>query len=325
MQPFDSRVSCRAAPDGRLSRQTSTATSRTGCEVARNAATVYFDSGAIDAVHGAQPRRPARGEPAVRPCADGWRAASGPRHRGRWRPARPAAALGHGPVPVAGPAAAGRGWRSVTAAVVAAGDLAAFGYAPTGLTDAAAGPPPSPPRRAAMAPPRRSRPGRCRRSIDSPAGAPAAACGHRPFSRSACGQRLVGDASRGASRPAARAHPAARARCAQLVLQPEIALEPRDARARPLATAAFTAQRGSSRWRQSREAAGLGERFDVVEGLLHRVADVPQLQLAHAGRVDQQPAARHGHQLAMRGGVPPLRIALPHLARRPQVRPRPAG
>ena len=75
----------------------------------------------------------------------------------------------------------------------------------------------------------------------------------------------------------------------ELVLQLQIALEPGGRRARPSATAAFTAQRGSSRCRQSREVAAGGVALDVVEGLLHGVADVPELQLAHARRVESSP------------------------------------
>ena len=47
----------------------------------------------------------------------------------------------------------------------------------------------------------------------------------------------------------------------------------------------------------------------------HAVAGVPQLQLAHARRVDHQPAARQHDQLAMRGRVASLGIGLAHLAR----------
>jgi hypothetical protein len=52
--------------------------------------------------------------------------------------------------PEAAPARRPR-WRGVTAAVVAAGALAALGYAALGLADAQAGPPPPPPGAPAIA------------------------------------------------------------------------------------------------------------------------------------------------------------------------------
>ena len=39
--------------------------------------------------------------------------------------------------------------------------------------------------------------------------------------------------------------------------------------------------------------------IDIVEGLLQRVRDVPQLELAHARRVDEQAALRQQDQLTM--------------------------
>src|SRR5204863_3113594 len=60
--------------------------------------------------------------------------------------------------------------------------------------------------------------------------------------------------------------------------------------------------------------------LDVLEGLLHRVADVPELQLAHARRVEQQAAAGNGHELAVGRGVTPFRVGLAHGARLLDVR-----
>ena len=54
---------------------------------------------------------------------------------------------------------------------------------------------------------------------------------------------------------------------------------------------------------------------DVLEGLARAFRLGPQLQLAHAGRVDQQAAAlRQQDQLAMAGGMAAARIAGAHIA-----------
>src|SRR5262247_1126875 len=52
------------------------------------------------------------------------------------------------------------------------------------------------------------------------------------------------------------------------------------------------------------------ERFDVIEGFFYRLAHIPQLQLAHSRRVDQEPAVRQEHQLPVRRRVPSLRVGL---------------
>ena len=67
----------------------------------------------------------------------------------------------------------------------------------------------------------------------------------------------------------------------------------------PAATAARTAQPGS-RGGGNRGTGSRGERLDVGERAGDRVARLPQLQLAHPGRVDQDAAARQQHQLPAR-------------------------
>src|SRR5918994_5858074 len=58
------------------------------------------------------------------------------------------------------------------------------------------------------------------------------------------------------------------------------------------------------------EAAPADERFDVAEGCVEPLAHVPQLQLAHARRVEQQPATGQPDELAARRRVPTAPVAL---------------
>src|SRR5262245_48650807 len=92
------------------------------------------------------------------------------------------------------------------------------------------------------------------------------------------------------------------------------------------------------------EVAGQPELLDIVERLAYRLVHVPQLQLAHARRVDDEAAGWQFHQLAMRRRMTPPGVAftdlasLPHVftnktideraladARRPEQCPRPAA
>src|ERR1051326_3921885 len=59
----------------------------------------------------------------------------------------------------------------------------------------------------------------------------------------------------------------------------------------------------------------LRDRFDVRERSGHGLSRIPQLELAHSGRIDQNPAARKHHQLAARARVAPPAVALADLAR----------
>src|SRR6186997_569491 len=63
------------------------------------------------------------------------------------------------------------------------------------------------------------------------------------------------------------------------------------------------------------EAAGGSQRFDVVEGLAQAIAGVPELQLAHPRRVDDQPASGEWNQLTVRGRMTPLRVRGPDITR----------
>src|SRR5262249_52309082 len=57
------------------------------------------------------------------------------------------------------------------------------------------------------------------------------------------------------------------------------------------------------------EAAPSRQLDNVRERLLRAVLNVGELQLAHAGRVEEDPAAADRNQLAPRGGVPPASVA----------------
>ena len=57
------------------------------------------------------------------------------------------------------------------------------------------------------------------------------------------------------------------------------------------------------------EAAAVGERRDIVEGLTDSVLGRPESDVAHPGGVDQQPAAREGDELTVGGRVPSPTIA----------------
>src|SRR5207244_9448645 len=64
------------------------------------------------------------------------------------------------------------------------------------------------------------------------------------------------------------------------------------------------------------EAAIGCELLDVGKGRVQRgSADVPQLKLAEAGRVDYEPAAGQDEQLAVRRGMAALVVVLARLAR----------
>src|SRR5262245_63865225 len=52
------------------------------------------------------------------------------------------------------------------------------------------------------------------------------------------------------------------------------------------------------------------QRFDIVERFAHRLTRVPQLELAHAWRVDQQTTVWQAHELAVAGGVTAFRISV---------------
>src|SRR5688500_17720775 len=69
------------------------------------------------------------------------------------------------------------------------------------------------------------------------------------------------------------------------------------------------------------ESAGARMRDDVGERLVETLVAVPELQLPHAGRVDQQAAARAQEHLPMHARVAAARIALAHLAGVEHVRP----
>ena len=53
---------------------------------------------------------------------------------------------------------------------------------------------------------------------------------------------------------------------------------------------------------------------DVLERVRDRLGAVPQLELAHPWRVDEQPTVRHQDQLALRRGVPAAAVPASHLA-----------
>ena len=61
------------------------------------------------------------------------------------------------------------------------------------------------------------------------------------------------------------------------------------------------------------EPAPRGQRPDVVERVVERVRILPQLQLAHARRVDEQAPVGQENQLALRRRVPAAAVAAPHL------------
>src|SRR5829696_5288665 len=61
------------------------------------------------------------------------------------------------------------------------------------------------------------------------------------------------------------------------------------------------------------EAAPRRQRLDVGERGVRTLDAVPQLQLAHPGRVDQHTGFREQHQLARRARVPSAAVRLPHV------------
>ena len=65
--------------------------------------------------------------------------------------------------------------------------------------------------------------------------------------------------------------------------------------------------------------AAAGEGSQVAEGGIDARGGIPRLDLAHAGRVDHDKAARGDEQLALRGGVPALAVGGAHLLRVLQV------
>src|SRR5207253_10052216 len=68
------------------------------------------------------------------------------------------------------------------------------------------------------------------------------------------------------------------------------------------------------------EVASGSERVDFVERFAHALAGIPQLQLAHARRIDHQSSIRQHHELTMRRRVTPARIGGAYFARLLNVR-----
>ena len=83
----------------------------------------------------------------------------------------------------------------------------------------------------------------------------------------------------------------------------------------PAATAATHRAAGLAGVTAVAEAAALADRLDVGERAGDRFARVPQLQLAHAGRVDQDAAAGQQHELTAGRGVAAAAVGLAHFAR----------
>src|SRR2546423_8063272 len=63
------------------------------------------------------------------------------------------------------------------------------------------------------------------------------------------------------------------------------------------------------------EPACLGERVDIAERARERIPRIPQLQLPHPGRVDENTVVAEQHQLAVRARVAPTAVAFADFTR----------